>query len=91
MAWVIFSYFYSNGAFVFTDDAYNSWKDKGGEYEVRAEARKTLKDYIIKENGHYEDKVIIKLFIESKGANIKYGYKDRRTQEAEIFILDEAR
>lgn len=79
------SYFYNNGQYVFTDDAYVGWINKGGEYAIRAEARKNLKEYLINENGNYEEEAISRLFLESKGPSIKYEYEDRRKNEAELF------
>ncbi|MDO4304900.1 MAG: hypothetical protein Q4D94_13415 [Bacillota bacterium] len=79
------SYFYNNGPYVFTDAVYNSWIEKEGEYAVRAEARKCLKEYLINENGNYNEQTIINLFVASKGPNIKYEYITRRTDEANLF------
>ena len=50
------------------------------------EAREELRRYLIDENGNYDADRIKELFIESKGANIKYDYKTRRSEEAELFI-----
>lgn len=61
-------------------------KDTAGEYAERAEAREELRRYLIDENGNYDADRIKELFIESKGANIKYDYKTRRSEEAELFI-----
>lgn len=82
----LFSYFYSNGAYVFTDDVYNSWKSLGGEYAIRADARRELRDYLIDSNGCYNKETIRRLFVNSKGGNIKYEYLGRRTDEAELFM-----
>lgn len=46
---------------------------------------KELRDYIINNNGKYDPKKIKELFINSKGGNIKYDYKDRREGEAQLF------
>lgn len=81
----LFSYFYSNGPMVFTDDKYNEWKGYGGEYAERAEARKELRDYLINNNGNYDPQSIEDLFVGSKGANIKYDYAGRRREEANYF------
>lgn len=81
----LFSYFYSNGKNVFSDKKYEEWIGLGGEYARRAEARKELRDYIINNNGKYDPKKIKELFINSKGGNIKYDYKDRREGEAQLF------
>ena len=82
----LFSYFFSNGQNVFTQEKYEEWKGYGGEYAERAEAREELRRYLIDENGNYDADRIKELFIESKGANIKYDYKTRRSEEAELFI-----
>ena len=42
-------------------------------------------NYIINNNGKYDQKKIEELFINSKGDNIKYDYKDRREGEAQLF------
>ena len=42
-------------------------------------------NYIINNNGKYDPKKIEELFINSKGDNIKYDYKDRREGEAQLF------
>lgn len=81
----LFSYFYANGPSVFTDTKYNEWMSYGGEYAIRAQAREELRNYLIEYNGNYDSQKIVELFVESKGANIKYEYKDRRTAEAELF------
>ena len=67
-------------------EEYEEWKGYGGEYAERAEAREELRRYLIDENGNYDADRIKELFIESKGANIKYDYKTRRSEEAELFI-----
>ena len=85
---VLFSYFYSNGAYVFTEEIYKQEINKGGENENRAEARKELRDYLIEENGNYNADEIKRLFVNSKGWNIKYDYKTRREEEAEVFMCD---
>ena len=82
----LFSFFYNNGAYVFSDDAYISWVEKGGEYQVRAEARQDLKDYLIAKNGSYDNDKILELFLASKGPSIKYEYVSRRTGEANLFV-----
>lgn len=82
----LFSYFYSNGQEVFTNKKYNEWKEEGGEYEKRAEARKELVDYLISNNGNYDSEKLEELFVNSKGGNIEYEYKDRRKSEANLFI-----
>ena len=81
----LFSYFYSNGKNVFTDSKYNEWIELGGERAKRAEARKELRDYLINQNGDYNADMITYLFVESKGANIKYDYRSRRETEANVF------
>ncbi len=81
----LFSYFYSNGSSVFTDDTYNRWKKAKGEKEKRAEARVALRDYLINNNENYDAKQIKTLFVNSKGANVKYDYKGRREAEADLF------
>lgn len=81
----LFSYFYANGKNVFSDSKYNEWIGYGGEHAERAKARKKLRDYIIKNNGNYDSSQITKLFVNSKGPNIKYDYKDRRETEASVF------
>ena len=81
----LFSYFYSNGKNVFTDSKYDEWTELGGEYKKRAEARKELRDYIIDNNGNYSSSKITKLFVNSKGGNTKYDYKDRRETESSLF------
>ncbi|MFA9465188.1 MAG: RHS repeat domain-containing protein, partial [Velocimicrobium sp.] len=81
----IFSYFYSNGKNVFSNSKYNEWIGYGGEYANRAKERKELRDYLINNNGNYNSNMIIDLFVNSKGANIKYDYKDRRENEASVF------
>lgn len=81
----LFSYFYSNGAMVFSDLKYNEWKSYKGEYALRAEARKELRDYLIDYNKNYSDEKIIELFVKSKGGNINHEYEDRRRKEAIIF------
>jgi RHS repeat-associated protein len=81
----LFSYFYSNGKNVFSDSKYNEWIGYGGEYAKRANARKKLKNYLINNNGNYNSSKITKLFVNSKGANIKYDYKSRREAEANVF------
>ncbi|MDE7001693.1 MAG: hypothetical protein K2P73_15635 [Lachnospiraceae bacterium] len=62
--------------------------NKGGENKNRAEARKELRDYLIEENGNYNADEIKRLFVNSKGWNIKYDYKTRREEEAEVFMCD---
>ncbi len=84
----LFSYFYSNGAYVFTEEKYNEWKGYQGKYAERAEARKELRDYIVNKNGDYDKKTIEDLFVNSKGANVKYDYEERRRKEAEVFMSD---
>ena len=69
-----------------TNEEYEEWKGYGGEYAERAEAREELRRYLIDENGNCDADRIKELFIESKGANIKYDYKTRRSEEAELFI-----
>ncbi|MDE6950943.1 MAG: DUF4280 domain-containing protein [Lachnospiraceae bacterium] len=81
----LFSYFYSNGRYVFTDLKYEEWAGYGGEYKERANARRELRDYIIEYNGNYDADEIIKRFVASKGPNINYEYVDRRTREGELF------
>lgn len=81
----LFSFFYSNGAYVFTDEVYNSWKSAGGEKAARAEARKNLKEYLIESNGNYDAEKVEELFVACKGGNLNYEYKDRRKEEAELF------
>lgn len=71
----LFSYFYSNGPNVFTEKKYNEWVSRGDEYAKRAEARILLRDYLIYYNGNYDRENIISLFINSKGANIRYELK----------------
>ena len=82
----LFSYFYSNGGNVFSDEKYNEWVGYGGEYAERAKARKELRDYIINNNGNYDKTRIEELFVNSKGGNKKYDYKERRTGEAHLFM-----
>lgn len=82
----LFSYFYSNGGSVFTNSKYDEWISYGGEYALRAQARKALRDYIINSNGTYNSQTIIDLFVNSKGANIKYTYEERRRTEANLFV-----
>lgn len=82
---VLFSYFYSNGPKVFTDSKYEEWEGYGGEYALRAEDRKELRDYLINANGAYDNEKILELFVNSKGANIKYDYENRRETEANLF------
>lgn len=84
----LFSYFYSNGAYVFTEEIYKQEINKGGENKNRAEAGKELRDYLIEENGNYNADEIKRLFVNSKGWNIKYDYKTRREEEAEVFMCD---
>ena len=84
----LFSFIYSNGAYVFTDDAYKNWKDKGGESAARAEARKELADYLIGSNGNYDSSMIEKLFVNCKGGSLKYDYKNRREAEAKLFMSE---
>jgi len=81
----LFSYFYSNGKNVFSNSKYNEWIGYGGEYANRAKERKELRDYLINNNENYNSNMIIDLFVNSKGANIKYDYKDRRENEASVF------
>ena len=71
-----------------TEDIYKQEINKGGENENRAEARKELRDYLIEENGNYNADEIKRLFVNSKGWNIKYDYKTRREEEAEVFMCD---
>ena len=81
----LFSYFYSNGPFVFDDSNYEAGINAGGKYASRAKARRELRDYIINNNGNYSDERIIQLFVNSKGGSIDFEYKDRRTKEANVF------
>lgn len=81
----LFSYFYAAGGLVFTDRKYNEWIGYGGEHAIRAEARVELRDYIVNQNGNYDSQKVIDLFVNSKGANIKYTYEDRRRIEANLF------
>lgn len=81
----LFSYFYSNGARVFTDSKYKEWIGHGGEYAKRAKARKKLRDYLINNNEKFSSIQITNLFINSKGGNPKYDYKVRRETEARLF------
>ena len=86
---VLVSFFYNNGAYVFSEDAYNDWINSGvEEKEKRAEARKRLEEYLISANGCYDDQTILQLFVDCKGPNIKYEYTDRRTEEANLFNSD---
>ena len=57
----LLSYFYNNGAYVFSQTAYDSWIDQGGEKAKRAEARKELKEYLIAHNGNYNDEMYLVL------------------------------
>lgn len=91
----LFSYFYSNGPAVFTNEKYVEWKGyaeedeiNGKEYEERAEARIKLRDYIIENNENYDSEKITELFVKSKGANLKYEYEERRTAEAQLFMAE---
>jgi len=43
---VLFSFYWNNGAYVFSDTAYISWISKGGENARRADARRELKDFL---------------------------------------------
>lgn len=52
---------------------------------MRAEDRKELRDYLINANGAYDNEKILELFVNSKGANIKYDYENRRETEANLF------
>lgn len=70
---------------VFSNSKYNEWIGYGGEYAKRAEARKELRDYLINNNGNYNSSKINKLFVNSKGGNPKYDFKDRRETEASVF------
>lgn len=81
----LFSYFYANGQSVFTDSKYNEWIGYGGEHAIRAKARMELKNYLINNNGNYDPNKITELFVNSKGANLKYDYKGRREAEASVF------
>ena len=42
----------------------------------------------VEENGNYNADEIKRLFVNSKGWNIKYDYKTRREEEAEVFMCD---
>lgn len=84
----LFSFFYSNGPYVFTDGKYEEWISEGGEKANRAEARKNLKEYLIEKNGNYDAIMIEKLFVDCKGANIKYEYESRRKEEAKLFMSE---
>lgn len=81
----LFSYFYANGGSVFTDSKYDEWMGYGGEHALRAQARKELRDYVIANNGNYDAKTLETLFVNSKGANLNYSYKERRRTEANLF------
>ena len=83
----LLSYFYNNGAYVFSQTAYDSWIDQGGEKAKRAKARKELKEYLINNKGNYDDDTIVELFVNSKGPSLKYDveYVGRRTEEALLF------
>jgi GH24 family phage-related lysozyme (muramidase) len=83
----LFSYFYASGQSVFTDSKYNEWVDYGGEYELRAKAREALRDYLISNNDNYDSQRIVELFVNSKGANIRYDYKERRRIEPNLFNM----
>lgn len=81
----LFSYFYSNGGNVFADENNNAAIAKGGEIADRAKARVELRDYLINNNGNYDEQTIHNLFVNSKGGNLKYTYEERRTEEANLF------
>ena len=81
----LFSYFYSNGANVFTDDSNNAAIADGGKNAERAKARIELRDYLIGNNGNYDEQTINELFVNSKGGNLNYTYEERRTEEANLF------
>lgn len=85
----LYSYFYNNGPYVFTDDVYNKWVSRGGEYEARAEARKKLEDYLISANGNYDSDLIAEYFVNSKGPSMNHEYVGRRTAEADLFNTPE--
>lgn len=79
------SYFYSNGANVFSSENYSSGIEMGGRYADRAMGREALREYLIESNGNYDSQVITELFQNSLGGNIKYNYENRRKEEADLF------
>ncbi len=83
----LFSYFYANGASVFTNAKYDEWMDSdySEEHHYRAKARIELRDYIITANGAYNAQKVIDLFVNSRGANLSYTYEMRRRREANLF------
>ncbi len=57
----------------------------GYESDERAEARVELRDYLINTNESYNAERIVDLFVNSKGANMRYSYEARRRTEADLF------
>lgn len=83
------SFIYNNGIHVFSEENYTSGIAEGGKVAERAEARGQLLNYLISNNGNYDDQEIVRLFVNCGGPNLDErfinGYRNRREGEANYF------